>query len=151
MQHLDHLTDDGAAGGRVEGQLEFLLVVAGWVIREQQAVIDYLCEENAVLREQLGGNRLRFTDAQRRRLAVKGRVLGRKLLASLAGIVTPDTILRWYRDLVAKKYDGAAKRSAGRAKTKTDIVEVVLTMARENPTWGYTSAKSLILTLRRPG
>lgn len=75
--------------------LQFLLLtVAGWVHREQQAVIDYLREENAVLREQLGGKRLHLTDAQRRRLAVKGRALGRKLLAGVGCIVTPDTILR---------------------------------------------------------
>ena len=83
--------------------LQFLLLVfSGWVNREQQAVIAYLREENSVLREQLGGKRLRFTDAQRRRLAVKGKALGRKLLAGIAGVATPDTILRWYRGLVAQ-------------------------------------------------
>lgn len=82
-------------------RLQFLLLVfSGWVNQEQQAVIDYLQEENAVLREQLGGRRIRFTDAQRRRLAVKGKALGRRILGGVAGIVTPDTILRWYRRLV---------------------------------------------------
>lgn len=67
-------------------------------------------EENRVLREQLGGRRLRLTRDQRRRLAVKGKVLGRRILSQVAGIVTPDTILRGYRKLVARKYDGSKKR-----------------------------------------
>ena len=78
--------------------LQFLLMTfAGWVNRRQVAMIDYLKEENRVLREQLGGGKLRLTDDQRRRLAAKGRVLGRRALDELAGLVTPDTILRWYR------------------------------------------------------
>jgi len=113
--------------------LRFLLLVfSGWVNREQQAVIDYLQEENAVLREHIGGRRIRFTDAQRRRLAVRGKALGRKLLGTVAGIVTPDTILRWYRKLIAKKYDGTAKRGPGRPKTKPDIAELLLWMAKDN-------------------
>ena len=114
------------------------LVFAGWVNRHQNQVIDYLMEENRVLREQLGTRRLRLTDAQRRRLAEKGRALGRKALAEVAGIVTPDTILRWYRKLIANKYDGSMRRGPGRPKTKQAIVELVLTMARANPRWGYT-------------
>jgi hypothetical protein len=95
--------------------LQFLLMTfAGWVNRRQLAMIDDLKEENLVLRQQLGGGKLRFTDDQRRRLAVKGRVLGRRVLDELAGLVTPDTILRWYRELIAAKYDGTARRRAGR-------------------------------------
>ena len=76
--------------------LQFLLLTfSGWVNRRQQDVIAYLQEENRILREQLGGRRLRLTDAQRRRLAAKGKALGRKALREVAGIVTPDTILRW--------------------------------------------------------
>ena len=78
-----------------------LLVFGGWVNRRQQKVIDYLLEENRVLRELAGDRRLRLTNDQRRRLAVKGKALGRKVLGEIAGIVTPDTILRWYRQLVA--------------------------------------------------
>ena len=73
--------------------LQFLiLTVAGWLSRQQLAVVEYLLEENRVLREQLDGRRLRLTDAQRRRLAVKGKALGRKALGEFASIVTPDTI-----------------------------------------------------------
>ena len=75
--------------------LQFLiLTVASWLNRHQVAVVDYLIEENRVLRDQLNGRRLRLTDAQRRRLAVKGKVIGRKALREIANIVTPDTILR---------------------------------------------------------
>jgi hypothetical protein len=72
-----------------------VLLFAGWVNRQQQAVIEYLLEENRVLRAAHGPRRLRLADDQRRRLAVKGKVLGRRRLAGIAGIVTPDTILRW--------------------------------------------------------
>jgi putative transposase len=69
---------------------------------------------------------------------VKGKVLGRRRLADIAGIVTPDTILRWYRKLVAKKYDGSKTRRPGRPSTKSDIAALVVRMATENPAWGYT-------------
>ncbi len=116
----------------------FVLLVSGWVNRQQQAVIDYLREENRVLRAAHGPRRPRVTDDQRRRLAVKGRVLGRRRLAAVAGIVTPDTILRWYRRLVAQKYDGSKTRRPGRPRTTADIAALVVRMAGENPTWGYT-------------
>jgi hypothetical protein len=115
-----------------------LLLFSGWVNRHQQAVIDYLLEENRVLRAVNGSRRLRLTDDQRRRLAVKGRVLGRRHLAAVAGIVTPDTILRWYRRLVAKKYDGSKTRRPGRPTTKPNIAALIVRMANENPAWGYT-------------
>jgi hypothetical protein len=116
----------------------FVLLFSGWVNRRQQEVIDYLLEENRVLRAANGPRRLRLTDDQRRRLAVKGQVLGRRRLADVAGIVTPDTILRWLRRLVAKKYDGAKTRRPGRPSTKPDVGALVVRMATENPTWGYT-------------
>ena len=69
--------------------LRFLLLTfAGWVNRKQQEVIDYLLEENRVLREQLGGRRPRLTNDQRRRLAAKGKLLGRAALRKFAGIFT---------------------------------------------------------------
>ncbi len=76
-----------------------LLVVAGWVNRQQQDVIDYLREENRVLRAGLRGKRLRFSDDDRRRLAVKAQTLGREALAQIASVATPATLLRWYRCL----------------------------------------------------
>jgi putative transposase len=119
--------------------LQFVVLTwAGWINRKQQGVIEYILEENRVLREHLGGRRLRLTDDQRRRLAAKGRVLGRKLLGKCACIVTPDTILRWYRRLVAAKYDGATRREPGHPRTKDDLAALIARMATENPTWGYT-------------
>src|SRR5262245_56135937 len=125
----------------------FCLLFSGWASRQQQAVIEYLREENRVLRTAQGRHRLRLTDEERRRLAVKGKVLGRRQLAAVAGIVTPDTILRWYRTLVAKKYDGSTKRRPGRPNTKPDIAALVVRMATENPTWGYTRIRGALKTL----
>ncbi|MFH2009307.1 MAG: helix-turn-helix domain-containing protein [bacterium] len=128
--------------------LQFLLLTfAGWVNRKQQRVIEYLLEENRVLREQLGGRRLRLTNDQRRRLAAKGKLLGRKLLGKVAGIVTPDTILRWYRTLIAKKYDGSKRRGPGRPSTPEDIAELVIMLAQSNPTWGYTRIRGAMRNL----
>lgn len=73
----------------------------------QSQTINYLREENRVLREQLGNRRLRFNDDQRRRLAVRAKVLGWKILPEVATIVTPDTLLAWHRKLIAQKYDGS--------------------------------------------
>jgi hypothetical protein len=69
-----------------------VLWMAGWIHSRQLEVIEFLREENRVLREQLGGRRLRFTEDQQRRLAVKGRSIGRRRLGELAGLVTPDTL-----------------------------------------------------------
>ena len=82
-----------------------LLVVAmaGWIQRDQQAAIVYLLEEDRVLKARLCGRKLRLTDAERRRLAVTGKALGRQLLAENADIVTPETLLAWNRRLVARK------------------------------------------------
>jgi putative transposase len=83
---------------------------SGWVNRQQQQAIDFLLTENQVWREKFGKRRILLTDDQRRRLAVKGKVLGRKLLEEVATLVTPDTILRWHRLLVAKKWDYSQRR-----------------------------------------
>jgi hypothetical protein len=98
----------------VTTQLQFLLIaVAGWMSRHQQAVIEYLQEENRVLLEQLGGKPKRFTDAQRIRLARKAKLVGRCRLGRLATLVTPDTLLCWFRVLVAKKWTFARTNPYG--------------------------------------
>ena len=128
--------------------LHFLvLALAGWVNRHQENLIDYLREENRVLREHLGPRPLRLTDAQRRRLAVRGQTLGRRILSQVAGIVTPDTILRWYRRLIAQKYEGSARRRRGRPMTPRAVTELVVRMAGENPTWGYTRIRGALANL----
>ena len=76
------------------------------------AVIEYLLAENQSLREQLGNRRIRWIDAQRWRLAEKAKAIGRSVLASLGTVVTPDTLLRWYRNLVAAKYSSICTRRA---------------------------------------
>jgi putative transposase len=75
--------------------------LVGWLQGEQHKVIEYLREENRTLKRQLHNQRLRLTDDDRRRLAALGAPLGRRLLAQVATIVTPDTILRWHRQLIA--------------------------------------------------
>jgi len=128
--------------------LQFLLLVfAGWVNRRQREVVEYLQEEYRVLREQLGDRRLRFTDDQRRRLAAKGRALGRRVLNQLGGLVTPDTILRWYRELIVKKYDGTSQREGGRRGTATSLQRLVVQFATENPSWGYTRIRGALRNL----
>jgi putative transposase len=129
-------------------QLAFLMLIfAGWVNRSQQDVIDYLQEENRVLREQLGGRRLLFTDAQRRRLAARAKAIGRGGLFEISTLVTPDTLLRWYRRLIARKYDGSESRTVGRPRTAAEIEELILQMARQNLTWGYTRIRGALYNL----
>jgi hypothetical protein len=115
-----------------------LVALAGWVNEQQLAVIEYLKEENRVLREQVGRRRLRFTDDQRRRLAAKGQALGRRVLRELGTIVTPDTILRWYRRLVARKYDESGKRPPRRPRVMDALGALAARMALENERWGST-------------
>jgi transposase InsO family protein len=105
--------------------------------QQQQLAIDYLREENTVLREQLGRRRLRLNDDQRRRLAVKAKGLGWRALSQLATIVTPGTLLAWHRKLIAQKYDGTSKRGPGRPRTASQIESMVVRMAEENRDWGY--------------
>ncbi len=129
-------------------QLQFLIsILVGWVNRGQQDIIEYLQEENRVLREQLGAERLLFTDVQRRRLAAKAKKIGRNGLFEIGTLVTPDTLLRWYRRLIAKKYDGSQARRAGRPKTAAEIERLILWMARDNPRWGYTRIRGALHNL----
>jgi putative transposase len=125
--------------------IQFLMLIfAGWVNRRQQDVIEYLQEENRALREQLSGKRLRFTDQQRRRLAAKAKKIGRKGLFQIETLVTPDTLLRWHRQLIARKYDGSKYRRPGRPKTAVEIEKLIIRMACENPRWGYTRIRGAL-------
>src|SRR5260370_32139810 len=123
---------------RVLDPFRFVLIaVAGWMNQHQLQIIDYLREENRVLREQLSGRRMRFNDDQRRRLAAKAKGLGRRLLAEVATIVTPETLLAWHRKLIANKYDGTAQRGPGRPRTAGEIQPLVVRLAEENRTSAY--------------
>jgi putative transposase len=99
-----------------------------------------------VLREQLAG-RPRLTDAQRRPLARAAKNVPRKTLREFGTIVTPDTLLRWYRELIAGKYDGSASRKLGRPRTPENLRALVVAMATENPSWGYTRIRGALLNL----
>src|SRR5437867_3874184 len=123
-----------------------LVTLAGWVNRHQQQVIEYLVEENRVLKEQLKGRRVRLSDDQRRRLAAKGQQLGRRMLRQAATIVTPDTILRWHRRLIARKWTFAPKRP-GRPGTMKDIASLIVRMATDNPAWGYSRIQGALKNL----
>jgi transposase InsO family protein len=129
--------------------LPFQLLIAalsGWLHREQADVIAFLQEENRVLKARLVGQRLRFDDDDRRRLAVLGHRLGRRLLAQVATLVTPDTILRWHRELVARKwtYRPGRGRPIG---LQAHLRALVIRMATENPTWGYTRMQGALKNL----
>jgi transposase InsO family protein len=123
-----------------------LVALAGWINHHQQHVIEYLVEENRVLKGQVQGRRLRLTDDQRRRLAAKGRRLGRRVLRQVATIVTPDTILRWHRHLIARKWTFEPKRP-GRPGIMREISSLTLRMATANPTWGYTRIQGALKNL----
>ena len=114
-----------------------LAVLTGWLDRQDREVLRYLVEENRVLRRQLRGRRLQLTDDDRRRLAVRAYRLGRRRLREIATIVTPDTLLRWHRQLIARKWT-YAKPASSRRGVLAEIRRLVVRMAEENPTWGYT-------------
>jgi transposase InsO family protein len=113
-----------------------LMALAGSLNQRQQDAVAYLVEENRILRGHVRG-RIRLTDDERRRLAVHGQRLGRRRLGEVATIVTPDTILRWHRQLVVRKWT-YARRRGGRPGVLAEIRRLVLQMAEDNPTWGYT-------------
>jgi putative transposase len=124
-----------------------VIAIAGWMNQPQQQVVEYLLEENRVLREQIGSRRMRFNDDQRRRLAVKAKRLGRKLLARVATIVTPETLLAWHRTLVAEKYEGSASRRPGRPRTEAEVEALVVQMTEENRDWGYRRIQGALANL----
>jgi transposase InsO family protein len=124
------------------------MVVSGWVHRQQLIVIEYLQTENRLLKERLRGKRIRFTDAERALLARKARAVGRKTLLKLETFVTPDTLMRWHRRLVAQKWDYSKRRGPGRPGIMREISELVVRMAMENPQWGYTRIQGALANLR---
>ena len=113
-----------------------LAFVTGMVDQELLARIEYLAAENHILKAQLKG-RLKLSDAERATLGEIGHRLGRKVLGEVANVARPDTILAWYRKLVARKFDGSKVRSPGRPQIKREIEQLIVRMARENRDWGY--------------
>jgi hypothetical protein len=127
--------------------LRFLLIaLSGWINQQQRDVIDYLQEENRVLREQLGPRRLRFTNDQRIRLAAKAKTLGRRALMEITSIVSPDTLLAWHRALIARTYDGHLRRGPGRPPATAEIRDWIVRMATENRSWGIHGSAMRLVT-----
>src|SRR5216683_3086126 len=114
-----------------------LAYVTGSLDEELRLQNEYLVTENRILRDQIKG-RVRLTDPERISLAEIGKRLGRRALEEVAEIVRPETILGWYRELIARKFDGSKNRAAvGRATIGQRIEDLVLQFARENRGWGY--------------
>ena len=116
-----------------------LVILASWIHEQQEQIIDFQRDELELLKRRLGKRRIVLTDEERRRLAAKGKVLGRKVLQEIGCLFTPDTILRWHRELIAQKgdYSDRRKKKPGRPPTPEEIAQLVVQMARENPSWGY--------------
>jgi transposase InsO family protein len=133
---------------RVLDPFRFLIItLAGCMNQRQLQVIDYLREENRVLREQLGGRRARLNDDQRRRLATRAKGLGRKILAEVATIVTPETLMAWHRKLIAQKYDGTSNRGVGRPRAVGEVEALVVRLAEGNIDWGYRRIQGVLTNL----
>ena len=116
---------------------EVMAIIGGHVDEELLKRNEYLAAENEILRSKIEG-RLLFTDDERRRLAVLGKNLGRKALAEIGPVFKPETILGWFRELIAKKFDSSkVPRKPGRPMIDIKIERLVLKIARENSCWGY--------------
>src|SRR5450756_2608684 len=114
-----------------------LAYITGTVDQELLLRNEYLAAENRILKAQIKG-RLLLSEADKATLAEIAHRLGRKALEEVAGAAMPDTILGWYRKLVANKFDGSRfRRSAGRPRVEEETERLVVRMAKENPTWGY--------------
>jgi hypothetical protein len=125
-----------------------LAYVTGTVDQELLLRSEYLAAENRILKAKLKG-RARFSDAERARLGEIGHRLGRKVLGEVAAVARPDTILAWYRKLVARKFDGSkARRTPGRPRVDRALEQLIVRMAKENPDWGYDRIVGALANLR---
>ena len=131
-----------------------LAYITGLVNQELLLQNEYLTAENRILRAHLPG-RLRLSNPERVTLAEIGKRMGRKALAQVACVAKPDTILGWYRRLVAAKFDGSKYRSyPGRPRISPEMEALIVRFARENPSWGYDRIAGALINLgtrcRRP-
>jgi hypothetical protein len=125
--------------------LQFIIAMIAYAINKRMVrKIDYLREEVRVLKEALAAatrkTRIDLSVEQRRRLALKGKALTAEEHRACCQIVRPDTILAWFRQLAAQKYDSSKARKAGRPGKAADVRKLVLELARDNPGWGYTGS-----------
>src|SRR5215469_4206045 len=115
-----------------------LAYITGTVDQKLLLQNEYLVAENRILKAQLQG-RLRLSDAERARLGEIGHRLGRRALSEVATAALPETILTWYRRLVARKFDGSRAhrhRRPGRPPIDNEVEELIVGMAKENRSWG---------------
>jgi putative transposase len=127
-----------------------LAYVTGMVNQELLLRNEYLAAENRILRGQIKG-RLLLSEGEKATLAEIAHRLGREALEHLAATANPDTILGWYRKLVANKFDGSRfRRRAGRPRMKEEIERLVVQMAKENPGWGYDRIVGAMANLGSP-
>jgi putative transposase len=108
--------------------------------QELWKAIDYLKEQVRVLKEQQEKDqRILLDNRQRMRLATKAKQLTRELLEQTSVLFTPETVLQWYRRLIAQEYDGSKNcKHPGRPKISQEITDLVIRFKEENPRWGYT-------------
>jgi putative transposase len=117
--------------------LQLLGYVTGLVNQELLLRNEYLVAENRILKARING-RLRLSDGEKATLAEIAKRLGRKALQDIARVAKPDTLLAWYRKLIAQKFDGSKRRgSCGRPRVELAVEELVVKPARENSSWGY--------------
>ena len=134
---MEPFADRRTNGGRLMEWARILAYITGTVDQELLLRNEYLAAENRILRGQLSG-RLRLSDAERATLGEIAHRLGRKALGEVANAALPDTILAWYRKLVARKFDGSKSRQGpGRPRIKREIEQLIVRMASENRDWGY--------------
>ena len=126
----------------------FLAALCGMVNQRQQQIIEFQHAQIEALLKKQGKKRLLLDDDQRRLLAVKAHAIGRKILRELTTIVTPDTILRWHRMLVAQKFDSSDKRKPDRPRIRQAVVDAIVRFARDNPTWGYDRIQGALKNLK---
>ena len=127
-----------------------LAYVTGLVNQRLLLQCEYLIAENRILRSHVSNN-LRLSDSERRTLAEIGRRLGRKLLSEVACVAKPETILGWYRRLMARKFDGSKHRSyPGRPRVSPEIEALIVRMAQENGSWGYDRIAGALANLGHP-
>lgn len=126
-----------------------LVILAGWMNQLQQQIIEFQRKEIEVLKKRLGKKRLILNDEERRVLAVKAKVLGRKVLQEIGCLFSPDTLLRWHRELVAQKWDYSKRRAKkpGRPPTAEEIAQLGVRMAQENLNWGYDRIQGALANL----
>jgi hypothetical protein len=125
-----------------------LAYITGMVDQELLARSEYLAAENRILKAQLKG-RLQLSDTDRATLDELGHRLGRKALAEVATVARPDTILAWYRKLVARKFDGSqGRRGPGRPRISREVEQLIVRMAEKNRDWGYTYAERWVRSVK---